>query len=95
MDAALFSCVYTVRMATVIEMMLQTSPYNWLVRLLSNLAMEQDSSLIQDRLASRENFRVVASLTYVSVIRKSTEGISERSAPALASSFALQFTGIS
>ena len=46
---------WPVSMAIVIEMMLRPSPFNWLVRLLSiegqvSLAVEQDSSLIYDRL---------------------------------------------
>ena len=51
-------------MATVIEMMLRPSPSCWLVRLLSieGLAVEQDASLIQDRLVSLEKFLALASL---------------------------------
>ena len=64
-----------------------------LVRLLSiedqvNLAVEQDSSLTQDRLASRKNFRATASLT------KSIEEDSGSTILAQANSSALQFSGI-
>ena len=61
LSAYLLTIQWPVSMANVIEMMLRPSPSNWLVRLLSidgqvSLPVERDSSLIQDRLASRVNF---------------------------------------
>ena len=61
-----------------------------------SLMMEQDSSLIQDRLASRENFQAMASLNEVSaILKREIEENSRRSAPTLASPSALQFPGMS
>ena len=90
----------TLCLATAIEMMLRPSPSNRLVRILSiegqvSLAVEQDSSLIQDRLASRKNFLVMASLNEVNGIPKCIEEDPGRNAPAQASSSALQFPGMS
>ena len=87
-------------MATVIEIMLRPSPSNWLVRLLSiegqvSQAEGQVSSLIQDRLASRDNLRVIASLNDVSCFPTLIEEDSGCSAPALASMSAFQFPGMS
>ena len=79
---------WLIRMATVVKMMPRPTPSNWLVRLLStkgqlSLAVKQDSSLIQDRLASRKNFRATANLTEAWVTPNSFEEVSESSAPAL------------
>ena len=57
-----------VTITTVIEMTLRSNLSNWLVRLLSivgqvSLIMEQNSSLTQDRLASRKNFYQITKLT--------------------------------
>ena len=61
-----------------------------------SLAVEQNFSLIQDMLMSRENFCVMTSWNGVSGIPKSLiEKDSERITPALASSSALQFCGMS
>ena len=82
-------------MATVIEIILR--PSNWLLRFLSiegrvNLEGEQNSSLIQDRLTSRKNFRAMANLNELNGILKSViEKNSERNSPALVSSSALLF----
>ena len=91
---------WPVSMATVIVMILRPSPSNWLVRLLSiedqvSLAVDQDCSVIHNRLASRENFLAMANLNEVSCILKSIEENSGRSASALASSSVLQFPGMS
>ena len=67
---------------------------NWFVRLLSfegqvSLAVEQNSSLIQYRLASQRNFYAISNLTKVSGIPKSTDEDSGRNTQAL--TIALQF----
>ena len=72
-----------------------------LMRLLSidsqvSLVLEQDFSLIQDRLPSRENFLAMTTLNDVSGILKSLiEKDSGKSIPALARSSALQCPGMS
>ena len=57
--------------------------------------MKEDFPLIQDRLASRENFRVMANLIGVSGIPNLIEEDPGRSAAVLASSSGLQFPGMS
>ena len=86
-------------MTTLIDILLQPSTKTWLERLLSiegqvSLAVEHDSSLIQDRLASRKNFRVMASLNEVNGFPKLIEEDSGISAPDLASSLVPQFLRI-
>ena len=78
------------------DMTSRPRPRNWLVHLLPikgqvSLAVEQDSSLTQDRLASRKNFRSMSNLTEESWIPNSIEEDCGRRAPALSSSAALQF----
>ena len=87
-------------MTTVIEMMLLPSPSNYLGRLLSiggqvSLAVELSFSLIQHRLASRENFRAMANFKELSGIPQFIEKDSGRSAPAPASLSALLFPEMS
>ena len=65
-------------MNTLNVMMLRPISSNWLMRLLSiedqvSLAIEQNSSLIQYRLVSRENFRARASFNEVNGIPKLIE----------------------
>ena len=67
------------------EKMFRPSPSNCLVRLLSIvsqecLAVEQDSSLIKQGLASRENFRAMISLNELSGISMLIEDFSGKSA---------------
>ena len=81
-------------------MMLLSSLTHWLVSLLCSvgrvsLEVEEDWSLIQDRLASQEKFLALPILKEVSNISKSTEEDFERTAPALSSSFGLQFPSMS
>ena len=70
-------------------------PSNFLVRLLTikgqvSLAVEQHSILTQDRLAFRKNFRAMANLAEASGAPNSVKDYIGRSAPALASSPALE-----
>ena len=86
--------------ATVIEMMLRPSPSNWSVCLTSidgqvRLAVAQDSSLIQVRLASRKKFRAMASFNKVTGIPNLVEEDSESCVLALTSSSAPQFPEMS
>ena len=59
-----------------------------------SLVIEQDSSLGQDRLASRKNYCLKANLTGVNGIRNTIGKGSGRNALALASSSALQWSGV-
>ena len=77
-------------------MMSRPRPSNWLVRLLSikglvSLAVEQDFSLTQGRLASRKNFRSMSNLTEANGIPNSIEEDFGRNAPDQVSSSGLQF----
>ena len=59
-----------------------------------SLAMEQNSSLAQDKLASRKNYRVMVKLTKAIGIPNLIEEDFEKSAAAMAISYALQFPGM-
>ena len=59
-----------------------------------SLAVEQNSSLTQDRLASRKHFCARANLTEASGTPNSIEEDSGRSSPALACPSSLQFPGM-
>ena len=66
---------WLVSMNTVVEMMSRSSSSNWFVRLPSikgqvSPVMEQNSSLTQDRLASRKNFRTIVNLKEASGISR-------------------------
>ena len=56
-----------------------------------SLAMEQDSSSTQDKMASRKNFRSMSNLIEANGIPKSIKEDSSRSTSALASSSVVQF----
>ena len=89
---------WPVNMVTVVDMTSQPRPRNWLVGLLSirgqvSRAVKQDFSLSEDRLASLKNLHARFNLGKASGMTNSIEDDSERSAPALASSPALQFPG--
>ena len=57
-----------------------------------SLAVEQDSSLMQDRLASLENFRAMSSLNEVSGIPKLIEKDARSSAPVVGFGVSLNIT---
>ena len=87
-SACLSITQWHVSMATVVKMMSWSSLNNWFLGLLSikchvSLAVERNSLLTQDRLASRKNFLAIADLNELSGIRNSIEDDSERSVSAL------------
>ena len=89
---------WLVSTVTVVYMTSRPRPSYWLVSLLSikgqvSIAVEQDYSLTQDRLASRKNFHSISKLTEASGIPSSIEENSGKSAPGMAGSSALQFPG--
>ena len=100
----LFVCLnimqWPVNTATVVYTTFRPRQCNWLRHLLSikgqvSLAVEQVSSLTQDRLVSRRNLRLMSNLTKSSDIPNSIVEDSERTTQAVGSSSARQFPGMS
>ena len=78
LSTSLSTTQWPVSVATLVELMSRPSQSNWLVRLLSikdqtSLAVKQNSSLTQNRLASRKNFRTMPNLTDASGIPNSVD----------------------